>query len=174
MNVTKVPEGAPSQRAASETLDKKTLDRLIDQGNDREKQRLRRLDCKHANSWITSLPSATDGRDTIMDPKIYSTAVARLLGLPVYNNSIPCPLCQQSMDVLGDHALCCKKTQDTITRHNRVRNLMFKLGDWGNPQMEKLGRWALRMTASVGLGMSLLRIGGTAAVLRLTWLSSAL
>ena len=39
MNVTKVPEGAPSQRAASETLDKKTLDRLIEQGNDREKQR---------------------------------------------------------------------------------------------------------------------------------------
>ena len=141
MNVTKVPEGAPSQRAGSEILDRKTLDRLIDQGNDREKQRLRRLDCKHANSWITSLPSATDGRDTIMDPKIYSTAVARLLGLPVYNNSIPCPLCQQSMDVLGDHALCCKKTQDTITRHNRVRNLMFKLGELGvlSPQMEKLG-----------------------------------
>src|SRR5689334_10913064 len=78
---------------------------------DRAGKCLRRLDCKHANS--TSLPSATDGRDTIMDPKIYSTAVARLLGLPVYNNSIPCPLCQQSMDVLGDHALCCKKTQDT-------------------------------------------------------------
>ena len=56
-----------------------------------------------------------------MDPKIYSTAVARLLGLPVYNNSIPCPLCQQSMDVLGDHALCCKKTQDTITRHNSAQ-----------------------------------------------------
>lgn len=43
--------------------------------------------------------------------------------------------------VLGDHALCCKKTQDTITRHNRVRNLMFKLGELGvlSPQMEKLG-----------------------------------
>ena len=27
-----------------------------------------------------------------MDPKIYSTAVARLLGLPVYNNSIPSSL----------------------------------------------------------------------------------
>ena len=45
------------------------LSTLIDQGNDREKQRLRRLDCKHANSWITSIPSATDSRDTIMDPK---------------------------------------------------------------------------------------------------------
>ena len=67
VNVTKVPEDAPSQRAGSEILDKKTLDRLIEQGNDREKQRLRRLDCKHANSWITSLPSATDGRDTIME-----------------------------------------------------------------------------------------------------------
>src|SRR5207253_10791354 len=45
------------------------------------------------------------------------------------------------MDVLGDHALCCKKTQDTITRHNRVRNLMFKLGELVvlSSQMEKLG-----------------------------------
>jgi hypothetical protein len=45
------------------------------------------------------------------------------------------------MDILGDHALCCKKTQDTITRHNRVRNWIFKLAEIGllRPQMEKLG-----------------------------------
>ena len=113
----------------------------MEQANTREKQRLRRLDCKHANAWTTALPSATDGRDTIMSPKIFCTAVARLLGLPVYSNSNPCPLCKQTMDVLGDHALCCKKTRDTITRHNRVRNWMFKLGELGvlSPQMEKLG-----------------------------------
>ena len=100
-----------------------------------------------------------------MDPKIYSTAVAR----PVYNNSIPCPLCQQSMDVLGDHALYCKKTQDTITRHNRVRNLMFKLGTGDFESDGETGAYWARMKGSFGLGMSLLRIGGTAAVLELTW-----
>jgi hypothetical protein len=51
----------------------------MEQANTREKQRLRRLDCKHANAWTTALPSATDGRDTIMSPKIFCTAVAWLL-----------------------------------------------------------------------------------------------
>ena len=132
---------APPQRPSSEDVDRATLDRLIEHGTPRDKQRLRRLDCKHANSWLTALPSITDGRDTVMSPKIFTTAVSRLLGLPVYSNSTPCPLCQQTMDTLGDHALCCKKTQDTITRHNRLRNWIFKLGEIGllRPQMEKLG-----------------------------------
>ena len=40
-----------------------------------------------------------------------------------------------------DHALCCKKSGDRITRHNRLRNLVFKLADTGllRPEMEKLG-----------------------------------
>ena len=33
------------------------------------------------------------------------------------------------MDTLGDHALCCKKTQDLVTRHNRMRNWICKLAD---------------------------------------------
>jgi hypothetical protein len=45
------------------------------------------------------------------------------------------------MDIFGDHALCCKKSGDRITRHNRLRNLVFKLADTGllSPEMEKLG-----------------------------------
>jgi hypothetical protein len=76
-----------------------------------------------------------------MPPKIFITAAARLLGLPVYSKPFPCPLCQQTMDILGDHALCCKKTQDLITRHNRLRNWLCKLAEIGllSPVMEKLG-----------------------------------
>lgn len=141
VNADAVPDEAPSQRPASEQVDRTTLDRLITKGTQRDKQRLKRLDCEHANSWITALPSATDGRDTIMPPKIFIAALARLLGLPVYSKPFPCPLCQQTMDTLGDHALCCKKTQDTITRHNRLRNWLCKLAELGmlNPAMEKLG-----------------------------------
>ena len=44
------------------------------------------------------------------------------------------------MDVLGDHVLCCKKTQDTVTRHNRVRNLVYQLADRLSPDdLEKQG-----------------------------------
>ena len=45
------------------------------------------------------------------------------------------------MDIYGDHSLCCSKNGDRITRHNRLRNLVFKLADVGllSPEMEKLG-----------------------------------
>ena len=85
--------------------------------------------------------SAVDGTDTILPPPIFRTAVARLLGQPVFSEPVPCPLCEQIMDLNGDHALCCKKSGDRITRHNRLRNLVFKLADTGllRPEMEKLG-----------------------------------
>jgi len=132
---------APNQSAASAELDKTTMDRLIAKANERDKQRLKRLDCEHANAWITAQPSTLDGKDTILTPKIFLTAVCRLLGLPVYPDNVPCPLCMQTMDALGDHALCCKKTGDTITRHNRLRNLIFKLAEVGllHPILEKAG-----------------------------------
>ena len=122
-------------------IDKTTMARLAENALPREQQRLRRLDCEHANSWITAMPSAKDGKDTILPSNIFRTAVSRLLGLPVYAKPFPCPLCKQIMDTLGDHALCCKKTQDTITRHNRLRNLVFKLAELGglSPDMEKQG-----------------------------------
>src|SRR4051794_4280629 len=31
-------------------------------------------------------------------PRIYRTAVARLLGQPLFSSSAPCPLCEQTMD----------------------------------------------------------------------------
>src|SRR6266576_958596 len=42
---------------------------------------------------------------------------------------------------MGDHPLCCKSSGDRITRHNRLRNLVFKLADTGllAPDLEKLG-----------------------------------
>ena len=76
-----------------------------------------------------------------MEPKIFRAAVARLLGLPLFKEPLPCPLCMQIMDIYGDHCLCCKKIGDTITRHNKLRNWVYKLAEQGlqNPEMEKLG-----------------------------------
>jgi len=76
-----------------------------------------------------------------MPPRVYLTCVRRLLGLHVLSAPAPCPLCKQTMDVYGDHALCCKKSSDMITRHNRVRNLIFQIADVGllSPELEKLG-----------------------------------
>ena len=116
------------------------MEKLKSVANPRDSQRLSRLDSPHANAWLSARPSSVDGRDTILPPKIFRTAVARLLGQPVFSSSAPCPLCEQKMDLYGDH-LCCKKSGDRITRHNNVRNLVFKLADTGllAPELEKLG-----------------------------------
>jgi len=64
---------------------------LIARASARDAQRLRRNDVSHANAWISALPSATDGKDTVMQPRVYLTAVRRLLGLPVSSAPAPCP-----------------------------------------------------------------------------------
>ena len=117
------------QSAASAEIDRSTLESLISRANQRDVQRLRRLDVDHANAWISAMPTYVDGKDTVMSPRVYLTC---LLGLP---------LCKQTLDIFGDHALCCKKNGDMITRHNRVRNLIFEIADMGllSPELEKLG-----------------------------------
>ena len=130
----------PQQKASSK-IDAAIMTNLKAAADPRDLQRLSRLDSPHANAWLSARPSGMDGTDTILSPKIFRTAVARLLGQPVLSHSDPCPLCEQNMDIYGDHSLCCKKSGDRITRHNRLRNLVFKLADTGllRPDLEKLG-----------------------------------
>ena len=129
------------QTAASTEIDKASLSLLLPQCSPRDAQRLKRLDCPHANAWITALPSTEDSKDTILAPRTFRTAVSRLLGLPLSKPESPCPACKQTMDVYGDHALCCRKTGDMITRHNIVRNWVYKVAEDGllSPRMEKQG-----------------------------------
>ena len=120
-----------TQRKASSATDVAIVSKLKATSSPRDFQRLSRLDSPHANAWLSTRPSCMDGSDCILPPRIFRTAVARLLGQPVFSNSVPCPLCEQTMDLQGDHPLCCKKSGDRITRHNRLRNLVFKLADTG-------------------------------------------
>ena len=118
-----------------------SLETIIASSSPRDAQRLRRNDVIHANAWISALPSSADGKDTIMEPRVYLTAVRRLLGLHVSSVPAPCPFCQQTMDIYGDHAICCRKSGDLITRHNRVRDLIAEFARVGllSPELEKLG-----------------------------------
>ena len=71
-------------------IDAESLEAIIRHASARDAQRLRRTDVEHANAWISALPSTVDGGETIMLPRVYLTAVRRLLGIPVIPNSIPC------------------------------------------------------------------------------------
>ena len=109
--------------------------------NEREAQRLRRCAKPHANGFITVVPSEEDGRDTLLKPRVFRTAVAYRLGLPLLKEEIPCPLCKQTINIYGDHATCCTRNGDIIIRHNTLRNLIDNFASDGllSPELEKQG-----------------------------------
>ena len=47
----------------------------------------------------------------------------------------------QTLDIYGDHAICCSTNGDLIVRHNRIRDLVDKIAREGHlsPIMEKKG-----------------------------------
>jgi hypothetical protein len=105
----------------------------------RERKRLEQLQMEHAGAWLSAVPSALDGPDTLMKPRCFEVSVAVRLGIPVVGEEKSCSSCEQKFDILGDHASCCSKTADLVHRHNRLRNLVDKICVEGMlaPAMEK-------------------------------------
>ena len=138
-----LPNVSPSylrQDAASLKFDESRHELLLSSApNDREYQRLVRS--AHASGFLIAVPSCGDGYDTVMSPRVFRTTVLYRLGLPVVNKGSTCPMCKQSMDVFGDHAVCCIREGDIIRRHNRLRNLINSVASDGllSPVMEKSG-----------------------------------
>ena len=103
------------QSVASFDFDEKRHAFLVSTApNEREAQRLRRCAQPHANGFITTVPSEEDGRDTLLKPRVFRTAVAYRLGVPVLDKEIPCPLCKQTINIFGDHATCCTTTAEIL------------------------------------------------------------
>jgi len=137
-----VSEAHVQQSVASFKFDEQMHTYLVDTApNDREKQRLLRVAQPHASAFVTAVPSDEDGKDTILRPRIYRTAVAYRLGVPVLSNELPCPLCTQHINIYGDHAICCAKSGDLVIRHNTLRNLVNSIASDGllSPILEKKG-----------------------------------
>jgi hypothetical protein len=121
-----------SQKSGSFKKDEEILKVLVrEAANQRERQRLDRLQCEHSGAWICAVPSTHDGTDTVMRPRNFQVAVAMRLGLPVLEEEKSCSLCKQIIDVFGDHAACCSVSSDRIHRHNRVRNLLDRIAHEG-------------------------------------------
>ena len=136
-----LPPKYTSQQEASFQFDEKMHTYLIGQSDVRGAQRLRRAAQPHACGFITAVPSDEDGKDCVLPPRHFRTAVAYRLGLPVLNEETPCPLCEQPINIFGDHATCCTKSGDLIIRHNALRNLIGHIGADGllSPVLEKKG-----------------------------------
>ena len=141
-----VEEGYIPQSVASFQFDEQVHASLVEHfaqaGDKREVQRLKRCAQPHASGFITAVPSHDDGKDATMRPQLFRTAVHYRLGIPLLEKEIDCPVCmQKKIDIMGDHATCCARTGDLITRHNALRDMVCDVARQGlmSPVMEKKG-----------------------------------
>lgn len=130
-----------NQKTASHEVDVAKIEALTAKSSPRSARHLERLQCPHANAWLSAVPSYVDGVCNVLPPNHFQVAVRRLLSVAVLKDEAPCPFCKQTMNKFGDHALCCRSSGDNITRHNRLRNLVDKIAGDAllSPVMEKKG-----------------------------------
>ena len=83
-----------------------------------------RLSCQtwvSASSWLSVVPSVA--LSLHLDPHEFCVGISWWLGLDI-SRGLSCSLCPNTaLDLLGHHAVTCKKSGDVVTRHNRLRDV---------------------------------------------------
>ena len=77
-----------------------------------------------AGAWLTSLPNSPD---THLPTPLFTTSLRRRLRMAIWDADSICPLCRQTQDRWGDHALSCLCGGDRVGRHNAVRDVFHNI-----------------------------------------------
>ena len=95
---------------------------FFDRSSPANKARLLSVSAPHATSWLSVIPSTSQGLH--LDPIEFRVAVKWWLGLDTSQGS-QCAFCPaHSLDPLGHHALTCKCGGDAVLRHNALRDTL--------------------------------------------------
>ena len=116
-----------TQRKISALVDEESHSRLIEAVTvPRELARLKCVSREGAGDWLTALPSKTLGLH--LRKTEFITAIRYRLGLPIFRTQGECPMpvCHANNDVMGDHAISCAIGGERISKHNHVRDAIFK------------------------------------------------
>ena len=93
----------------------------------REKARLGSLGRRYSGSWLNVFPFKVH-----LKPPEFTFAACYRLGIEVFGNSGPCPVCSSHSDALGDHAISCGMAGERIARHNQLRDTIFQTAQRAN------------------------------------------
>eukprot|EP00731_Ephydatia_muelleri_P014825 Em0008g545a len=109
------------QKALSFKIDTEHFRALLDSSSPANKARLLSASASHASSWLSVVPSVELGLH--LDPHEFCVGIKWWLGLDI-SRGLSCSLCPNTaLDLLGHHAVTCKKGGDVVTRHNRLRDV---------------------------------------------------
>ena len=116
-----------SQKQVSHNLDLQAQKSLYNGAADpRERARLGCVLLSHSGDWLNAIPSKA--MNIHMRPSEFRVAAKYRLGIPVFPASESCPIqdCTQENDIMGDHAIGCGHSGERTSRHNRLRDTIFK------------------------------------------------
>ena len=120
-----------SQKAISLRIDQHSHQTLLQSLTEtRDIARLNSLSLPHAGDWLNVVPNPVLGLH--LNSKEFINATKYRLGVPVFSNDGPCPICQRPSDMLGDHAIVCANRGEVIARHNHLRNALFEAAQAAN------------------------------------------
>ena len=116
--------GQISQGDLALMVDRHTHKQLLLSAPDvRSKALLNSTSLPKAGAWLASLPSAPLGLHLRRGE--FVLCLRYWLGLPLFPDGQPCPVCHEPADIYGDHQVGCGATADRIRRHNLLREVLF-------------------------------------------------
>jgi hypothetical protein len=126
------------QSVLSSMINEKLFNNLLSQVDISHKAKLLGITADHASNWLSMIPDFQKGLS--YNNSEFSKLLKYWLHLDVYPEEAKCPLfsCGAKLDEKGIHALSCKSSPDRITKHNNVRDIIFREAEAGakNPRLE--------------------------------------
>ncbi len=136
-----LPADGLRQKELSTALDNTTLtqQRSAEPSDDRRRAHLDLTSASGAGQWLHTPPCTAFQKDAT--PLLYKRMIQRWIRAPIFEAEFYCPLCDDVVDVYGDHCLVCACGGDRTKRHHLLRNETFHLCSAAGlaPELEKPG-----------------------------------
>lgn len=125
------------QHIYSQLINKETNNKILRNLNNNplELKRYQSNKSIWAGSWLSTMP--IEGLGLEMTSTQMEIALKMKFGIPVFRENHQCKICKDHSDKYGGHALKCNKMNDYNKRHNKVRDVILKLGREANLTIEK-------------------------------------
>eukprot|EP00662_Eupelagonemidae_sp_cell21_P058126 gene58126-biopygen56035 len=127
------------QHTISAALEAVQYMRHLNQATPEHRVHIRAKAAPHAGAWLTGVPSESLG--LWLPPEEFRIAMHLWLGVPVCEGEATCPFCTMKVEDLGLHAIKCMAGGDIVDRHNRLRDIWWRLCRAAGlrPEIEKPG-----------------------------------
>ena len=127
------------QRDLSDILDRNQAGIILKNSDILDKAHYNLETSPKSGSWLNTIPC--ESLNHFIPNVLFTIMLKRRLRVPLFQGSNHCTLCDQQMDVYGDHALVCSTNGDRNYRHNAIRNKAYFFCQQArlNPVMEKIG-----------------------------------